>query len=129
MGESGTASEVAGGRGVLVVEDDANLRNAYRLVLNARGLEVATAGTAREALDRISDAPPATVVADLGLPDRQGVEVVTRLCEAAPEARVVVLTGRDDPTLRDACRDAGAVRYLVKPVAPDDLLAVVEGDG
>lgn len=110
-----------GARDVLLVEDDAELADAYRLVLGARGFEISTAGTAASAIERLEDGAPDLVVADLGLPDLSGPELVGRLRQAAPGARLVVLTGRDDDDVRRRCVDAGADDYLVKPLSGSEL--------
>lgn len=111
---------------VLLVEDDAGLVDAYRIVLDARGFEIRTAGTAEAALARIEDAPPDAVVADLGLPDLEGPDLIRRLRRAAPGARLLVLTGEAGDDLRRRCADAGADRFLVKPVSGGDLAAELE---
>lgn len=108
-------------RSVLLVEDDRELTNAFRLMLESRGLEVETASTAAGAEERLRNAAPSSVVADLGLPDASGPEVVHRLRRAAPDARVLVLTGTDDEDTRRRCLEAGADDFLVKPVSGGDL--------
>lgn len=108
---------------VLLVEDDPDLRGALGLVLRARGLSVEEAADAASALDRLSDAdaPFDAVVTDLGLPDLEGAALLVRLREAAPGARLVVLTGRSGADLRRTCLRAGADEVLAKPVSGDRL--------
>lgn len=108
-------------RTVLVVEDDRSLLDAYRLVLEARGISVLGVGTANEAEGTLREEGADAVVADLGLPDAEGPALVDRLREAAPGTPVLVLTGRDSPALREACRRRGAADYLVKPVRGGEL--------
>lgn len=119
-------SAVRGGT-VLLVEDDEELTGAFRLVLEARGLEVETASSAREAESRLRGDGATTVVADLGLPDAAGTEVVRRLRSAAPDARVLVLTGEDDAETRHRCLEAGADEFMVKPVSGRDLADYLAG--
>lgn len=106
---------------VLLVEDDPDLRGALGLVLRARGLSVDEAADAASALDRLSDVTFDVVVADLGLPDLEGAALLVRLREAAPGARIVVLTGRSGADLRRTCLRAGADEVLTKPVSGDRL--------
>lgn len=108
-------------RRILVVEDDRDLADAYSLVLDAQGFEVDTAGTGQSALERLGGDAPHVVVADLGLPDVSGADLVRRLRASAPEARLVVLTGEADDETRRECVDAGADDYLVKPVSGTEL--------
>ena len=112
---------------VLLVEDDAELRGALSLVLRARGLEVTEAGDAAAALEELAARGFAAVVADLGLPDLAGSELLRRLRGEAPEARIVVLTGRSGRGLERACREAGADDVLTKPVSADRLAEVLTG--
>lgn len=114
---------------ILLVEDDDGLRNAYRIVLGARGFDVGTAATGEEALERLDGRAglPSVIVADLGLPGLSGPDLVQRLSAAAPDAALLVLTGTRDDSVRQRCLTAGATRYMVKPVTGGDLqVAIVE---
>lgn len=108
---------------VLLVEDDENLRGAYRTVLEFRGLDVVEAASVADALDVLEREEPRVVVADLGLPDGDGTEVLRRLRRVAGELPVLVLTGTDSPDLRRESRRLGAAAYLVKPVRGKELAA------
>lgn len=112
---------------VLLVEDDADLRDALALVLRARGWEVTAVGSADEALSVAGDGPVDAAVADLGLPDSSGASLVEVLRDALPDARLVVFTGREDPEVRRACRVAGADDYVVKPVSGGELAELLGG--
>ena len=112
---------------VLLVEDDAELRGALGLVLRSRGFEVAEAGDAAAALEELAGRSFAAVVADLGLPDLGGTELLRRLRGEAPEARLVVLTGESGSRLERTCRRAGADDVLTKPVSADRLAEVLGG--
>jgi two-component system KDP operon response regulator KdpE len=103
---------------ILLVEDDAPLREAFRLLLEDVGYEVHEAGTAAEALRAAAQEPPALVLLDLGLPDRPGLDVAREL-KSTPGTRatpVFALTGRVGADERRACLDAGCALYLAKPV-------------
>ncbi len=109
---------------ILLVEDDAPLREAFRMLLEDVGYEVREAGTAAEALHSVALERPALVLLDLGLPDRPGLDVAREL-KRAPETRetpVFALTGRVGPDERRACLDAGCAGYLAKPVELRTLL-------
>lgn len=110
---------------VLLVEDDEDLRGALALVLRARELKVREAADAAEALEAIADDTFDAVVTDLGLPDVSGPELLRRLRERAPSARLVVLTGHSGESLEEACRGAGADVVLTKPVSTDRLAALL----
>jgi DNA-binding response OmpR family regulator len=111
-------------RTILIVEDDALLRDAFKLLLEDAGYQVLEAGSARAAIELAVDRLPALVVLDLGLPDRPGLDVV-RAMRQDPDLKdtpVIALTGRIGEQERRACLEAGCDRYLPKPVAPSALL-------
>ena len=109
---------------ILLVEDDALLREAFRLFLEDVGYRVLEAGTAAEALRAVADTPPALVLLDLGLPDRPGLDIAREM-KRKPATRatpVFALTGRVGADERRACLEAGCALYLAKPVEPRQLL-------
>ncbi|KDN84559.1 response regulator [Kitasatospora cheerisanensis] len=107
---------------VLAVDDEPRLLRTLRLNLLARQYAALTAGTARQALELAERTPPDAVLLDLGLPDRDGMDVLRalRLHSAAP---VIVLSGRTDPADRIRALDEGADDYLTKPFVMDELFA------
>ena len=110
---------------VLVVDDDASLRETLRQALAAEGHRVETAGDAASALALIERVSVDAIVLDLGLPDMDGLDVLARLAALDDHPAVVVLTGRDDiETIVEAMR-RGAENFLIKPVdLPTLTLAV-----
>lgn len=113
-------------RRVLLVEDDASLIDAYRMVLEPRGLEVVGATTASEALSRLEEARPKAIVADLRLPDAHGPELLLALRTAAPEIPLLVLTGREPDRARDAGEEIDVAGYMTKPVSGAELAARID---
>lgn len=115
---------MAEGYKILVVEDDAAVRRLVTTTLSLRGYACQEAKTANQALLELSTQPPDLVVLDLGLPDRDGVEVIRALREwsALP---VIVLSARLEDADKVEALDAGADDYLVKPFSVEELLARV----
>jgi two-component system, OmpR family, KDP operon response regulator KdpE len=107
---------------VLIVEDEPALLRALRIDLRARGYEVQTATTGRDALAQASQHPPDVVLLDLGLPDGDGTAVITKL-RGWSQAPVIVLSGRTSAQDKIGALDAGADDYVTKPFAMDELLA------
>lgn len=107
---------------ILVVDDEPQIRRALRTSLTAHGYEVSTAGTGEEAIEVAADVAPDLVFLDLGLPDMDGTEVVSRLrgFSAVP---VIVLSVRDAQSDKVAALDAGADDYVTKPFGMEELLA------
>lgn len=109
---------------ILLVEDDALLRQAFRILLEDAGYRVNEAGTAADAIESARGDTPALVVLDMGLPDRPGLDVARelRLHDATQGIPIIALTGRVGPQERDACLAAGCTEYHGKPLQPQRLL-------
>ncbi|WP_171168404.1 response regulator transcription factor [Streptomyces sp. I05A-00742] len=109
--------------GVLVVDDDPDVRAAVVDGLAVEGYEVRSAADGLEALSAVAAAPPAAIVLDLAMPVLDGLAVCRRLRDLGDRTPILVLTARDAVSDRVAGLDAGADDYLVKPFALDELLA------
>lgn len=107
---------------VLIIDDEAAIRRLLTGALDRAAISHAEAGTAAEAL-RLAGVSPAPLVAllDLGLPDRDGLEVVPQL--AALGISVIVLTARDATQEKVAALDLGADDFVTKPFDSEELLA------
>jgi two-component system KDP operon response regulator KdpE len=108
----------------LVVEDEAEIRRFVRLALEAEGLEVVEAENAARGLIEAGTRRPDLLVLDLGLPDRDGVEVIREL-RGWSDIPVIVLSARTQEADKIRALDAGADDYLVKPFGTGELLARV----
>ena len=113
---------------VLVVDDD--VRNIFALssVLERHGMDVLTAGTGQEAIDKVSGDPDiALVLMDIMMPGMDGYETM-RVIRDMPDLRalpIVALTAKAMKGDREKCLEAGASDYLAKPVVTDQLLGVL----
>lgn len=107
---------------VLIIDDEAAIRRLLTGALDRAAISHAEAGTAAEAL-RLAGKTPAPLVAllDLGLPDRDGLEVVPQL--AGLGLSVIVLTARDATQEKVAALDLGADDFVTKPFDSEELLA------
>jgi len=105
-----------------VVEDDGPLRRALRVSLKARGFEVLEATSGEDAVVRAADGAADAVLLDLGLPDIDGVDVLTRV-RTFSEVPIIVLTARDRQAEKVRALDAGADDYVTKPFDVEELLA------
>jgi len=100
---------------VLIVDDDAVLRELMARELARTGAQVGQAGDAAEALALVRKAEPDVVLLDLMLPDRPGIEVLQQVKEEWPEVEVVVLTAHGTVDTALAAMRLGANDYLQKP--------------
>jgi two-component system KDP operon response regulator KdpE len=108
---------------VLVVDDEPRLLRAMVLNLSTRGYHVTTAATATAALAEIAAVPPDLLVLDLGLPDRDGTDVIRELRTTRPTLPIVVLSARADSHDKVLALDLGATDYVTKPFDMNELLA------
>lgn len=107
---------------VLVVDDEPQILRALRINLSARGYDVVTAADGAGALQAAAEESPELVVLDLGLPDRDGVDVIADLRRLS-SVPILVLSGRSDSADKVDALDAGADDYVTKPFGMDELLA------
>jgi two-component system KDP operon response regulator KdpE len=107
---------------VLVIEDEAPLRRALRIFLEAHDYAVVLAASGREGLDLAAREHPDVVILDLGLPDMDGVSVAAAL-RGWSTVPIVVLSARDAEPVKVAALDAGADDYVTKPFAMNEFLA------
>lgn len=111
---------------VLVVDDDASIREVLGEILVQEGIPVRTCGSGREALAQIEDGlRPSLILLDLRMPDLDGLEFCRRLDSLPGPGRppVVVLSGD-----KDACESTGDLpveRCLLKPVDLEELLKII----
>lgn len=109
---------------IAVIDDEPPIRKFLRAALAGDGYRVVEADTARAGLRTILEERPDLIVLDLGLPDRDGKEIVAEVrgWSAVP---IVVLSARDQEREKVAALDAGADDYLTKPFGVSELLARV----
>ena len=112
---------------ILVVDDDAAVRESLGRALRLEGYDVELAADGSEALERLeaNGDGPDLVVLDVLMPNVDGLEVCRRLRRAGSKLPVLMLTARDEVSDRVAGLDAGADDYVVKPFALVELLARV----
>src|SRR2546421_6371465 len=108
---------------ILVVDDDPRITDLLRRVLAYEGYSVAIAASGNEALNRSLERPPDLVVLDIMLPGLDGLQVAQRLRAAGDNVPILMLTARDAVADRVKGLETGADDYLVKPFAPDELVA------
>jgi len=108
---------------VLVIDDEPQIRRLIGVALQRADYTAIEAGTAREALALLREHRPDVVLLDLGLPDRDGLELVP-LIKQQPTTLIVV-SAREATEEKVAALDLGADDYLTKPFDTDELLARV----
>jgi DNA-binding NtrC family response regulator len=106
---------------VLIVDDDGATRRGLAQLLVQAGYEATAVGTFDEARRIIGTTPPDLLITDIRLDAYNGLQLILNSPRQIP---TIVITGYADPVLEAEARRGGAA-YLVKPVQPSDLLALV----
>jgi CheY-like chemotaxis protein len=115
------------GRRVLVVDDNADAREAMKLLLEDEGHDVRSAGDGPTALESARSFRPEVVLLDIGLPGMDGYEVARALRSepGSERALIVAVSGYGQADDRERSRVAGFDHHLLKPVTPERLLEIV----
>jgi len=109
---------------ILVVDDEAAIRRLLRGALERAAYAVTEAATAKEAMESFAAKDPAVVLLDLGLPDRDGLELIP-LIRKQSSATILIVSARDATDEKVAALDLGAADYVTKPFDTEELLARV----
>lgn len=107
---------------IAVIEDEEPIRRFLRASLTVEGFRVIDAATAVEGLRAITQELPGLILLDLGLPDREGLDVIREVRQWSLTP-IVVLSARGEEPSKVAALDAGADDYLTKPFGVGELLA------
>lgn len=110
-------------RRVLVVDDEANLRQTMARILHQLGCEVTTAADGPEGLQRLEAAPYDLVYLDIRLPGMDGLQVLRQVHDRYPQLAVVLLTAHASISSAVEAVRLGATDYLIKPITPEALIA------
>ncbi|AXK80746.1 DNA-binding response regulator [Pseudolabrys taiwanensis] len=125
-GKGSTVKEAAAQTAtVLIVDDDASLREALSELFNSVGLDTQSFGSAAEFLKAKLPDGPNCLVLDIRLPGVSGLEFQTQLAQANIHIPIVVVTGHGDIPMTVRAMKAGAVDFLTKPFRDQDMLDAV----
>jgi len=111
---------------ILVVDDDADMRELAYDMLKDRGHQVTMAGSGEEALKQLAEEDYAVVLTDLRMKGMQGLELLTRIKREYPDINVILMTAFGSVETAVEAMKHGAHDYLTKPVKKDELIRVVE---
>ncbi len=113
-------------KSVLIVEDEQVLRQSLAELLTDEGYQVFQAGDGKEAYDLILKQPADLVITDIRMPNMDGMELIGKLQQTAPQTPIIIITAYGTVESAVAAMRAGAHDYLLKPVNFDDVLLKVE---
>ena len=113
----------AGPTRILAVDDEPAILRFLQATLESQGYIVRTAANGRTALELLRKNMADLMILDLGLPDMDGLEVVSRVREADKNLPIIILSSRDNERAKVAALDLGADDYVTKPFGIDEVLA------
>jgi len=111
---------------ILVVDDEAQIRDLFTMVFSKAGYSVQTVGSAEEALEIMAKTPFPVLFLDLNLPGINGIELCRRIHKGWSMSVCFAVTGYASLFEISDCRDAGFEDYFPKPASIADLLAAAE---
>lgn len=107
---------------ILIVEDEKSISGLIKAILSVNGFDVIVARTGTEAYSMISSHCPDLIVLDLGLPDIDGMEIISAV-RSWSQLPIIVVSARNDERDKVAALDIGADDYIAKPFGAAELLA------
>src|SRR4051812_16059112 len=111
---------------VCLLDDDPSVVKATSRLLSSAGWNVESFTDPIKFLSHAQTCTPQVVVLDILMPIMDGLEVQKRLRNFSPSSRVIVVTSKDDPSVRAKAMAAGAAAFFVKPVGDHEFLAGIE---
>ena len=114
------------GLAICLLDDDESVLKATGRLLRSAGWDVKAFTDPCAFLQYARAYSPKVVVIDIWMPVMNGLEVQSQLREISPTTRVIVLTSKDDPSVRSKAIEGGAAGFFLKPVDDDEFLAGIE---
>ena len=110
---------------ILVIDDEAEIREGLELLLKTEGYQVTMADTGQSGLLRLGEQPFDLLLLDVSLPDRNGIELLKDIRRQDPHLPIVLITAYGSIEMARAAFKSGAMDYITKPWSNDELLAQV----
>ena len=111
---------------VFLLDDDSSVLKSTGRLLDSAGWKVAVFTDPMAFLEQAAMHSPDVAVIDMLMPEMSGLEVQTQLQRVSPSTRVIVLTAKDDPSVRRTAMNGGASAFFIKGVESGEFLAGVE---
>jgi FixJ family two-component response regulator len=111
--------------GIWLLDDDASMLKALGRLMSSAGFTVEKFNHPTTFLARLKCAECHVAILDVWMPQMNGLEVQGCLRRDSPETRIIFISGRDDPSVRQTALDAGALAFLAKPFEDETLVQLV----
>jgi FixJ family two-component response regulator len=121
----GLPLSASGRNGIWLLDDDASMLKALGRLLNSAGFTVEKFNHPADFLSELEQRKCRVAVLDVWMPDMNGLEVQARLRRDSPKTRIIFITGREDPSVRQTALDAGAFAFLAKPFEDEILVQLI----
>jgi FixJ family two-component response regulator len=118
MGASGQAP-------ICLLDDDLSMLKALDRLLKSEGFNVVKFSDPAAFLSSLAESPCPVAILDVWMPDMNGLEVQEALRKDSPDTRIIFISGRDDPSVRQTALEAGAFGFLSKPFDDEKLVQLV----
>jgi len=115
----------SGRNGIWLLDDDASMLKALGRLLNSAGFTVQKFDRPAAFLSELKQGKCRVAVLDVWMPDMNGLEVQACLRRDSPETRIIFISGRDDPAVRQTAVEAGAFGFLAKPFNDEVFVQLV----
>jgi FixJ family two-component response regulator len=119
-------SASAGNDGIWLLDDDVSMLRALGRLMTSAGLIAEKFSNPVAFLERLKHGQCRVAILDVWMPQMNGLEVQARLRRNSPTTRIIFITGRDDPSVRQTAVDAGAFAFLTKPFEDEALVQLVQ---
>ena len=110
---------------ILIVDDNAPVRRLIASIVGPLAKSIQECSSGRDAIAAYRSMQPDVVLMDMRMREMDGIEATRRICQADPNAKIVILTDYDDNELRRAAAAAGTIHYALKDNLPD-LVRILE---
>jgi FixJ family two-component response regulator len=121
-----TRTNSINGAAIFLLDDDPSVLRATARLLASAGRDAIPFDNPHSFLAYAQTHQPRLAILDIWMPLMHGLEVQRRLRDVAPSTRVIILTSKDDPSVRSQALTAGATAIFTKPVAEDTFLSGIE---
>jgi FixJ family two-component response regulator len=111
---------------IWLLDDDVSMLKALGRLLSSAGLIAEKFSDPKTFLARLKHATCRVAILDVWMPEMNGLEVQAQLRRDSPKTRVIFITGRDDPSVRQTALEAGAFAFLTKPCEDEMLVQLVQ---
>ncbi len=115
---------------ILIVDDDPDIMESKRVVLESAGYEIMVASDGKKGISAFREKLPDLVITDILMPEKEGLEIIRELKRDFPEVKIIAISGgvnikpEEEDYLKMA-KQFGAIRTLTKPIEQEELLEAV----